>query len=68
MLPIQLKKRTTLYGFSFKDLVSSVYYPSNVETSVNKTTKIVYQLKEGGYYALYVPVASKASPIKIIKK
>lgn len=68
MLPIQLKKRTTLYGFSFKDLVSSVYYPSNVETSVNKTTKIVYQLKEGGYYALYDPVANKAIPIKIIKK
>lgn len=68
MLPIQLKKRTILYGFSFKDLVSSVYYPSNVETSVNKTTKIVYQLKEGGYYALYAPVANKAIPIKIIKK
>ena len=67
MKPIQLKKKTTLYGFSYKDLVSSVYSPSNVETSVNKTTKIVYQIKESGYYALYDPIGNKAIPIKIIK-
>ena len=67
MTPIQLKKKTTLYGFSYKDLVSSVYSPSNVETSVNKTTKIVYQINASGYYALYDPISNKAIPIKIIK-
>ena len=67
MKPIQLKKKTTLYGFSYKDLVSSVYSPSNVETSVNKTTKIVYQIKESGYYALYDSNGKKAITIKIIK-
>ena len=67
MKPIQLKKKTTLYGFSYKDLVSSVYSPFNVETSVNKTTKIVYQIKESGYYALYDSNGKKAITIKIIK-
>lgn len=66
MKPIQLKKKTTFYGFSYKDLVSSVYSPSNVETSVNKTTKIVYQIKESGYYALYDSNGKKAIIIKII--
>lgn len=67
MTPIQMKKKMTFYGFSFKDLVSTVYSPSKVETSVNKTTKIVYQINASGYYALYDPISNKAIPIKIIK-
>lgn len=60
----EVKKKKT-YGFSYKDLVNSLYRPSGIETSVNNTTKAEYKVSGTGIYALYDAKKKKAIPFII---
>lgn len=57
-----VKKKTTVYGFSYKDLVNAVYRPMNVETSANHTTKAEYTVGGQGIFALYDAKSKQAIP------
>lgn len=46
-------KKTTTYTFSYKDLVNAIYRPSNIETSINGTTKAEYIVGGTGEFILY---------------
>lgn len=54
------KKKVTVYGFTYKSLLQSVSPVSDAVTSVNNTTKLEYQVKSPGYYALYDMKDNKA--------
>ncbi len=59
-------KRHQVYCFSYKSLVNSIYRPKNkVVTSVNHTTKIEYELREKGTFALYDAQRKRAIPFII---
>ena len=58
-------KKAEYYGFSYKDLVNANLRPMNVETSVNRTTRIEFSIQGTGNYALYDAKAKRAIPIII---
>lgn len=58
-------KKADVYGFSYKDLVNASLHPVNVETSVNRTTRIEYSIQSAGNYALYDAKSKRAIPIII---
>lgn len=60
-------KRMTCYGFNYKDLSSATYSYSNVETSINQTTRVEYNINKTGGYALYDEQFQTAIPILIYK-
>lgn len=46
-------KKTGYKGFSYEDLVTRNIQPSSIVTSANNTTKIIYVVRDKGYYAIY---------------
>lgn len=56
-------KKKTVYSFSYKDLVNSVYRATGVETSVNHTTKAEYVVGGQGIFALYDAKGKRAIPV-----
>lgn len=56
------KKKESIYGFSYKDLVNAVYRPVAMETSVNHTTKAKYIVGGQGAFALYDAKNRRAIP------
>ncbi len=59
-------KKKQVYCFSYKSLVNTSYRPKNkVQTSVNHTTKVEYELREKGIFALYDALRRKAIPFVI---
>lgn len=61
----QGKKKKTYMGFSFEKLVKESIQPVSIETSVNHTTKITYQISKEGMYALFDPQSMTVIPFKI---
>ena len=55
-------KKNTFYGFTYKNLVDAVYRPTNVETSVNLTTKAEYTVGGKGCFVLYDAKNKRAIP------
>ena len=58
-------KRETIYCFSYKDLVNSIYRATSVETSVNGTTKAEYIVGGDGVFALYDAKKQRAITITV---
>lgn len=61
----EVKKKPTVYSFSYKDLINSVTRPSSITTSVNQTTKVEYVIAKPGAYALYDAKTHRAIPIVV---
>ena len=61
------KKKILFSGFSFEDIVKNNIQPKKVETSVNKTTRFEYDIKESGLYVIYDPKTKKVIPFEINK-
>lgn len=59
------KKKSSCYGFTFEDLVKSAIPPTDIVTSINNTTKIVYMVKDAGLYTIYDPQTKMAIPLRI---
>ena len=53
------KGKATTYTFTDEALATSVYRPVEISTSVNQTTKAVYNLNGAGSFALYDPKAKE---------
>ena len=61
-------KKQRIFCFSYKDLVNAVYHAKEIETSINKTTKAVYELNSTGVYALYDAKGMRAIPFTVKRK
>jgi hypothetical protein len=59
------QKKTTYTGFSYEDLVKKSIPSTSTETSVNKTTKIVFPLKKAGPYLLFFTKKNKVAFLDI---
>lgn len=59
------KKKITFLGFSFEDIVKNNIQPIKVQTSINKTTRFEYDIKEKGLYVIYDPKNKKVIPFEI---
>lgn len=58
-------KKKTVYCFSYKDLVNSIYRATSVQTSVNGTTKAEYIVGGDGVFALYDAKKKRAITITV---
>lgn len=58
-------KKSTVYTFSYRDLVNNIYRPRNIETSVNHTTKAEYFINGTGEYVLYDAKNHKGIPFVV---
>lgn len=58
-------KKKAVYSFSTDIYDMKKYNPTNVETSVNNTTKVEYNLPGQGVYAIYDQETKKAMPFII---
>ncbi len=56
------KKNPAVYGFTYKDIVKSAIKAKEVVTSVNNTTKAVYEVSDKGYYVIFDQNNKKAYP------
>ena len=52
-LTAQKKSKGTFYSFTDGDLANSTYRPISIKTTVNETTKAVYQINGTGSFILY---------------
>ena len=59
------KKKISFMGFSFEDIVKSDIKPKSVQISVNKTTRLEYDIKDVGLYVIYDSKNKKAIPFEI---
>lgn len=59
------KKRTDLCYFSYKDIIESSVTASENETSVNNTTRMVYNVKAKGMYVFFNSGTKKAVLIDV---
>lgn len=59
------KKRHLFWGFTYEDIVKTQVRPKSVQTSVNKTTKLIYSFDEIGLYVIYNPIEKNAIPFII---
>lgn len=59
-------KKKPSYNFSYKDLVNKEVKAKTVETSVNHTTKVDYEVNGTGVYALYDSQAKRAILIDVV--
>ncbi|MDD4759442.1 MAG: hypothetical protein WCR53_00405 [Bacteroidaceae bacterium] len=48
-----VQKKTSFIGFSYEDLVKKSIPSTSIETSINKTTKIIFPIKKPGLYLIY---------------
>ena len=62
---IKTKKKET-YNFTYKDLVNSTYRANKIETSVNGTTTVEYDVNNDGVFALYDSKNKRAIPFRIL--
>lgn len=53
------------FGFTYEDIVKNSIQPISITTSSNKTTKIVFHIKEPGFYAIYNPKNKSSVPFMI---
>ena len=61
------KRKGTIYGFSYKDVVNTPYRSKSIKTSVNKVTKTEYQVTGKGVFALFDVKNKRIIPIVIGK-
>lgn len=59
------KSKTDLFGFTYEKLAKKSIMPVAVETSVNKTTRLDYELTEKGVYVFFDPRTNHAIPIRV---
>lgn len=59
------KKKSSFYGFTYEDIVKSAIQPVKVETSVNGTTKMDYNIPAPGFYVVYNPLTKVAIPFRL---
>ena len=59
------KNRHLFWGFTYEDIVKTQVRPKSVQTSVNKTTKLIYSFDEIGLYVIYNPIEKNAIPFII---
>ena len=56
-LVVTRKGKQYIYTFTDETMVTSVYRPVEISTSINETTKAIYNLNGSGHFALYDPKA-----------
>ncbi|MBO8438226.1 MAG: hypothetical protein IAC54_04930 [Bacteroidetes bacterium] len=54
------KEKKIINGVTYEDIVKDAIQQKKIETSINNITKITYQIKEKGVYALYNPANKEA--------
>lgn len=59
------KSKADLFGFTYEKLAKNAIMPVAVETSVNKTTRLDYELTEKGVYVFFDPRTNRAIPIRV---
>ena len=59
------KTKAELFGFTYERLVKRSIMPMAVETSVNKTTRLDFEVAEKGVYVFFNPQTNRAIPISV---
>lgn len=59
------KTKAELFGFTYEKLAKKSIMPVAVETSVNKTTRLDFEISEEGVYVFYDPQTNRAIPIRV---
>lgn len=59
------KEKSSINGVSYEDIVKEAIQQKKIETSINNITKITYQIKGKGVYALYNPANKNAIVFKV---
>lgn len=59
------KGKNYFYGFTFEEYAMSPIFAEKVETSVNHTTKMQFNLPSDGVYVFYNPQTQQAVPFRI---
>lgn len=55
------------YGFTYEDIVKNNIHAKSVQTSINKTTKLEYEITNKGLYAIYDAKKKCVIPFRIIE-
>lgn len=55
------------YGFTFEDVVKNNIQAKSVQTSVNKTTKLEYNIANKGLYAIYDAQRKRIIPFRVVE-
>lgn len=59
------KTKSDLFGFTYEKLAKKAIMPVTVETSVNQTTRLDFEVLEKGIYILYNSQTNQAIPIRV---
>lgn len=59
------KKKISFFAFTYEDIVKSNIHPLSVQTSINKTTKLVYSIDNTGLYVIYNPQKKTVIPFEV---
>lgn len=59
------EEKPTYHGFTYEDIVKNSIRAKSVQTSINKTTKLEYEITEKGLYAIYDSQMKRIIPFRV---
>ena len=61
------EEKEVFYGFRFGDVVKNKVQAKAVQTSINKTTKLEYEIADKGLYAIYDAQTKRVIPFRVVE-